>query len=173
MNPVDLVVLAVLFLSSVVGLARGFTREMLGLAAWVLAIMGAVWAYPLVEPMVGRVIANALAAEVATYAASFIVLLIVCSVLADLVGRAVPTRPFGGADRVLGIGFGLARGAAIVMLAYVVAGLAAPPSQWPAVVRAARAMPLAYAGAAGAAGLVPASARPHVARPDDAGGKTI
>jgi membrane protein required for colicin V production len=98
--------------------------------------------------------------------------------MADLLGRAVRATPFGGLDRALGVVFGVVRGAAILVAAYVVAGLAAPPSEWPSVVKQARATPLAYQGAVWAAGLVPQAERPHVAPLDappalEPGGKTI
>ncbi len=166
MNPVDLAALAILLLSAVFGLARGFAREVFGLAAWVLAVLGTIRAYPLIAPTTRRVIENGQIADAVSYALGFIVLLIVLSVLADLAGRAVRATPFGGVDRALGVAFGLVRGAAIVVVAYVLAGLAAPPPDWPRVVRQARATPLAYAGAAWAAGFVPLAARPHVEAPD-------
>ena len=73
---------------------------------------------------------------------------------------------------------GAAAGAAIVVVAYVAAGLAEPPSEWPQMVRAAKATPLAYQGANWAAQFVPPSARPVVHGPDGmppaaGGGKTI
>ncbi len=168
MNPIDIAALVVVAASAVFGLARGFTREAFGLAAWVAAILGAIHLFGLIDPTMRRVVANVQIADAASYALGFVVLLIVCSVLADLIGRAVRATPFGGVDRALGLAFGVVRGAAILIVAYVLAGLAAPPSEWPAVVRQARATPLAYAGAAWATGLVPSSARPHVQAPDAA-----
>ena len=166
MNPVDIAALVILTLSALFGLSRGFTREAFGLAAWVGALFGAIHLFGLIDPTMRGVIQNTQIADAASYGLGFIVLLIVCSVLADLIGRAVRTTPFGGVDRALGLAFGVLRGAAIVIVAYVLAGLAAPPPDWPTVVRQARATPLAYEGAAWAASLVPASARPHVQAPD-------
>ena len=37
MNLVDLLVLAIVAISALLGLSRGFVREMLGLGAWLLA----------------------------------------------------------------------------------------------------------------------------------------
>ena len=178
MNPIDIAALVVLLLSALFGLSRGFAREAFGLLAWVAAVLGAIELFPMVDPTMRSAISNAQAADAVAYALSFLVLLVVCSIIADLVGRAVRATPFGGVDRVLGLGFGLVRGAAIVVVAYVVAGLAEPPSDWPQVVRTAKATPLAYQGANWAVQFVPPSARPVVHVPDAAapapgGGKTI
>ena len=148
------------------GLVRGFTREAFGLIAWAAAIAGAIELFPIVDPTMRSAISNGQVADAASYALSFIVLLVVCSIIADLVGRAVRATPFGGVDRMLGLVFGLARGAAIVIVAYVLAGLAEPPSLWPTMVRSARATPLAYRGATWAVQLVPPSARPVVRQLD-------
>ena len=37
MNLVDLIVLAIIAISALLGLSRGFAREMLGLASWLIA----------------------------------------------------------------------------------------------------------------------------------------
>ena len=175
MNPVDIAAVAILILSAVFGLARGLAREVFGLVAWVAAIFGAIRLFGLVDPTMRRMIENVQIADAASYALLFVVLLVVFSVIADLLGRAVRLTPFGGLDRVLGVVFGVVRGAAILVAAYVLVGLAAPPSSWPSVVKQARATPLVYRGAVWAVGLVPQAARPHVAAPDaaavpDAGG---
>ena len=48
-------------------------------------------------------------------------------------------RPLGGLDRTLGLVFGLARGAALVILAYIIAGMVVPVDRWPPPVLASRA----------------------------------
>ena len=61
--------------------------------------------------------------------------------------------------------FGLARGAALVVLAYIIVAIAVPVAEWPQPVVAARAMPLAYQGAVWAAHWLPDAYRPRVEPP--------
>ncbi len=55
--------------------------------------------------------------------------------------------PIGGLDRTLGLVFGLVRGAALVVLAYIIAGMVVQVDRWPDAVLQARSLPLVYQGA--------------------------
>jgi membrane protein required for colicin V production len=147
MNVVDLVVLGIIAVSALLGMSRGFVREMLGLAAWVIAGLGAVQYGPQLEPQAAKLIGDPEIAGVAAYAGVFLVLVIVLSLLSNLVGRAVRGSALGGLDRTLGLVFGLARGAAVMVLAFTLGSLMLPPKLWPPQVAQARTMPLLRAGA--------------------------
>ena len=95
------------------------------------------------------------------FIAALIVLLLIC----HAVGRTVRRSVLGGLDRTLGLLFGLARGAALVVLAYMLVGMVIPVERWPQPVLQARAMPLAYDGAAWTAHWLPADYRPRVYPP--------
>ena len=71
----------------------------------------------------------------------------------------------GSIDRTLGVVFGLVRGAALVMVAYIAAGLLVTPERWPEPVLQARALPYAYQGAAWLVGQLPPQYRPKVPEP--------
>ncbi len=169
MNPVDIAAIAILVISALFGLARGFVREVLGLAAWIGAAIGAVALFPLLDPPFRRLAASLslepLAGDAVAAAAGFLVLLFVFSAIANLLARFVQATPFGGLDRILGLVFGALRGAALLIVAYVLGGLVAPPSDWPNALRRAAAVPLAFAGAHWAVTIMPEPDRPHVAAP--------
>jgi membrane protein required for colicin V production len=65
----------------------------------------------------------------------------------------------------MGLVFGLVRGAALVVIAYIVAGMVVPLDRWPEPVLQARALPLAAEGAMWVAERVPVGFRPQVYRP--------
>ena len=167
MNLVDLAVLAVLALSALAGLARGLVREVLSLAAW----LGAGWiAFQYAPAAVGSVreyVTDATFANAIAYGVVFVVALIVLSVVASVVSRTVRLSALGGVDRTLGLVFGLARGAVILVAAYVVGGMLVAPEGWPARVQQARSLPFIYGGAAWAAERVPSADRPKVAAPPE------
>ncbi len=169
MNPVDIAAIAILVISALFGLARGFVREVLGLAAWVGAAIGAFALFPLLDPPFRRFALRLglepLAGDAVAAAIGFLVLLLIFSAVANAAARLVQSTPFGGIDRVLGFVFGAIRGAVLLAVAYVVAGLVTPPSEWPAPFRRAAAVPLAFAGAHWAVTIVPAPDRPNVAPP--------
>lgn len=121
MAAIDLILLLLLLASVLLGLWRGLVYELLSIAGWVVAFLlaqtFAAWAgarLPLqdfTEPL--------------RYAAGFIAVFVVAAfgagLLSWLVGRLVNSVGLGPVDRVLGAGFGLLRGLAMLLaLALVV-----------------------------------------------------
>lgn len=165
MNWVDLVVLAIVGLSGLVAFLRGLVREVMGLGAWIAAAVVAspYGVFPWVQPWMRQQIADPTLADIAAFAAVFVVVLIVMWIVAGMVASFVQGSMLGGLDRTLGLLFGLARGAVVVALAYVLVGMAIPVEQWPPVVTEARALPMVQRGAVWIADQVPPAYRPAVA----------
>ncbi len=130
MNWVDYAIVGVLALSTLMSLARGFAREALSLAGWVLAF----W--------VGLAFAPRLAAQFTAgvppplaIAIAFLVLLVATLLVAGLVnflvGQLVDKTGLDTTDRLLGMAFGVARGAVLVAALVLLGGLTvAPQTQW-------------------------------------------
>ena len=165
MNPVDIAAIALLVLSALFGLVRGFVREALGLAAWVGAGLLCVQIFPYLRGPARQMISNTAIADIAAYAVGFLVLVILFSLLAGVIGGVVQKSLLRGVDRVLGFVFGAARGAVLTIALYIVGNLLVPVGQWPGAVRGARATPLAYRGAEWIVSLVPERLRPHIEAP--------
>ena len=120
MAALDWVLLAVLVLSVLLGGWRGLVYEVLSVAGWVAAFVLAQWWAPDAAdwlPMGGS-------AQPLRYAAAFVLVFIGAAFAAGLLAwlakkliEAVGLRPV---DRVLGAGFGLVRGAVIVLAVAVV-----------------------------------------------------
>ncbi len=101
--------------------------------------------------------------EPVAYAVLFLVALGILLLISRRIGRLVRGSALGGLDRSLGLLFGLARGAALVVLAYIIGGwLAGPVDSWPPPVREARALPLAHDGAVWVTSRLPPVYRPRV-----------
>jgi len=112
---VDLTLLAVLALSVVVGLWRGLVFELMSLAGWLVAYVAAqVWspqvavALPVGEP-------GSALQQGAGFALTFLGVLIAWMVLARLLRLMVHATPLTLIDRMLGAGFGLLRGAVLLL----------------------------------------------------------
>ena len=122
MNWADYAILAVLALSVLMGLWRGFIGEVLALICWVLAFWVA-W-------MFGPTLAEHFSASISTpsvrvllaYVLCFVTVLIAGAIVAFLVRKLVEGSGLSGSDRLLGMVFGLARGLALVTLVVLLVG---------------------------------------------------
>lgn len=161
MTWVDGVVLAVLLISAGLAYFRGMVHEVLSIGAWLGAAVAAIIALPQTRPIAEQYVQPDWLATGIALGAVFLVVLVVLKILIHWIAGRVQRSALGGVDRALGFVFGLARGAFIVVLAYIVAGLAFPAvNLWPQEVQQARFLPLAADGARWVAGKLPPEFRP-------------
>ncbi|MGG5811997.1 CvpA family protein [Falsiroseomonas sp. CW058] len=164
MTWVDGVVLAVLLVSAGLAYFRGAVREVLGIGAWAGAVVLAILAEPAAQPLAAQYVQPPWLATGIAVGAVFLVVLVVLKILIAWLAGRVQRSALGGVDRALGLVFGLARGAFIVVLAYIVGGLVMPAADhWPEPVRQARSLPLAADGARWLVDRLPADFRPRLA----------
>ena len=100
--------------SAVLAMVRGFSREILSVASWVVAAVCAYLFYPLVLPYVQPHIDNASIAQVASAGAVFLVVLIIMTVITMKVADLIIDSGVGALDRTLGFLYGAARGILVV-----------------------------------------------------------
>lgn len=124
-NAWDVAIVAVVALSVLVGLMRGFVLEVLSLLGWVAAVAAAIALRHHVSAFLPIGDPGSRTRDVAALVATFVVVLVVWGLLARLVARAIGKTPLKAIDRLLGMAFGFAR-AALVLLA-VTAVLVATP----------------------------------------------
>ena len=118
----DYAFLLVLTISMLAGFMRGLIREALGLGAWIVALLAArVFAKPLGE-MLEPYISHPDARLVLGFVLVIFVVVMVCGFVIRLLNAAVEWVGMGFFNRVAGACFGLARGAAILVIATVVIG---------------------------------------------------
>ena len=143
----DLVVLAIIIVSALFAFIRGFVREVLSVAAWVIAILAAIFGFPFLRPYVGRYIGIAPVADAATAVSIFLAALVVASIISHLLSRNVQTSSFRALDRSLGLLFGAARGALVVCALFLLVRWFFAPDSPPVWIVEARSLPLVSSGA--------------------------
>jgi membrane protein required for colicin V production len=119
----DAVLLAVLVLSVVIGLVRGLVFEALSLAGWVAAWLAAQWAAPQAAPHVPVGTPGGALNLAAAFAVCFVGALVAWLLVSRVVRQLVRASPLSAADRALGAGFGLLRGAVLLLATATVVGL--------------------------------------------------
>ena len=133
---VDAVVLLIVLISGMLAFARGFTREALALAGWIVAAFGAFYFAPFLEPLireipvVGEFLRSSCTLSVlAAFAVSFAIILVLISIFTPLISGAILDSALGSIDRGLGFLFGVARGVLLVAVLYLLYDLLVPLEQ--------------------------------------------
>lgn len=120
---VDWALLAVLVLSAAVGLSRGLVFEVLSLAGWVGAyVVTQLFAPDLAVHLPIGVPGSALN-HAGAVAVTFVLALIVWSLLSRVLRMLIHATPLQVIDRVLGAGFGLLRGAVLLLVVATVVSM--------------------------------------------------
>jgi len=148
MNPLDLAVIAVVVLSAIFAFARGFVREALSIVAWVGAAVitryGFDWVYAQINPLVH----NTLLSQLIAGFGLFIVSLVALTIMTGFLARMVHASGLSPIDRTVGFIFGLARGALLVCLAYLLLDFSGiQPKDRPNWIREAKSGPYLHQGA--------------------------
>jgi membrane protein required for colicin V production len=129
MTTFDIAVIAVVLFSGVFAYWRGFVREALSIAAWVLAAVAAYYAFPYALPIGERFLPKGAAANIATGAVVFLLALMVLHIIAKAIAGRVKHSVLSPLDRTFGFIFGLARGLVLVCAAYMALAWFMPPGE--------------------------------------------
>ena len=127
----DLVLLAVMLISGLLAMVRGFMREVLSIAAWGAAALVTLYSYQKLLPTAKTYFSNDTVASVAVIAGVFIGTLIVVSIITVRISDMILDSRIGALDRTLGFLFGLARGLLIVVVAFLFFAWLVPAKQRP------------------------------------------
>lgn len=131
MTVVDVVVIFVIFLSALFSLIRGFVKEAISLATWIIAI----WLAATFAPKLATALPASIESEAVRQAVGFGVLFVLSLMLGalvnTLVSHLVKKTGLSGADRLFGVFFGLLRGGLIIVVFVVIGGMTPlPETDW-------------------------------------------
>jgi membrane protein required for colicin V production len=117
LNWADWVIIAILVLSSLISLKRGFVKEALSLAIWIIAFIIASVFSPKLAPLLAAYLDVPSLQQMAAFALLFIATLLVGGAINYLLSTLIKATGLTGTDRLLGMLFGLIRGLVVVMVA--------------------------------------------------------
>lgn len=123
MNWADWTIVGVIAISSFFSLRRGFMREALSLITWVTAFVVARLFNEALTVVLEPYIETPSLRLIAAFAILFIAMLIVGAVINNLVAMLVDATGLSSTDRILGVGFGIARGGLLVIALVALIGM--------------------------------------------------
>lgn len=123
MTSFDYIVLAIVGLSIMLSMMRGFVREILSLAGWVVAFFVARYYMLELAPLLPQAIPSESLRLLAAFLILFLATLLVTSLLTIALAQIFRQVGLNWLDRMLGAVFGLVRGFVIVGILVMLAGL--------------------------------------------------
>ncbi len=120
---IDWLFVAVLMVTGLTGLLRGLIREALGLAAWIIALLVArLLAEPVADLFAG-LIDNPDGRLVLAFVLVIFAVILICGIVIRMLHAAVEWVGMGLLNRVTGAAFGMAKGAAVLVLVTILINL--------------------------------------------------
>lgn len=114
-NWVDYVIFGIIFLSMILGLMRGFVREVISLIVWVIAFWVAAYFAKDVMPHLGSIVTHPTLAFATAFLLLLLATLFVGMLFNYFIGHLVKSSELSGFDRLLGLVFGFLRGVVLVI----------------------------------------------------------
>jgi membrane protein required for colicin V production len=122
LNGLDWIILAIVVVSGLISIVRGFVKEAISLASWVLAFWVALAFAAKLAILMPDALESPTVRWVAAAVCLFMVTLIVGGLANFLISTLVEKTGLSGTDRALGVAFGVMRGIAIVAILVLVIG---------------------------------------------------
>jgi len=131
MTWIDYCIVALALISVLVGLLRGFTREVLSLSTWIIAFAAAALFGGKAAGLLETKIADEALREAVACGLVFFVTLVIGAIVTHFAVQAVRDSRFSASDRTLGGGIGVLRAALALVLFVLIAGrMGAAQDRW-------------------------------------------
>ncbi len=124
----DYAVLGIFAISVLLGVWRGMVGELLALGAWIAAFFAARAYADQVAPWFDGLVAQPVLRTVLAWVVMVVAVLVVVAIARKLVSLLLKATGLSVLDRMLGACFGLLRGAVVVLLAVMLAGMTPLPA---------------------------------------------
>ena len=130
MTQVDVLILTVIAISSAFGVWRGFIKEVLSLLSWIAALLVSRVYSESLASMLGNLIDNPSVRYVTAFSVLFVFTIMLGTALNHFMSKLSVVTGLKALDRLLGAGFGVARGTVIVLVVLFISNVFVSGSEW-------------------------------------------
>jgi membrane protein required for colicin V production len=142
----DFIAIVVLLASGAIGFVRGAAREVITVAAFVIAVVIALLALRFSGPVARHAVHPAVLANALAILLVFVLAYVLLRIAGAQVARGIQkTEALGTADRTIGVGFGLVRALVLMGVFYLAFNAATPADRVPQWIKSAKLYPVAGA----------------------------
>ncbi|MFI8621544.1 CvpA family protein [Marinomonas sp. NPDC078689] len=114
-STLDWLIIAVVIISTLLSLKRGFVKEVLSLLTWVIAFVVAIKFSDNMQALLMDQVQSDQIRYIVSFVSLFVASLIICALASYLIGSLIQVTGLSSTDRVLGMVFGFAKGGLIVV----------------------------------------------------------
>lgn len=165
----DITLLVIMLISGFLAMVRGFTREVLSIFSWAVAAIVPLYLYFYKQDLWLTMLEFVLQyfdkrpyADLLLGAVVFILVLLIVGLICARLSDQVLDSRIGALDRTLGFLFGLARGFALVVIAYYIFSGFVPAENQPRWISEARSLPVLVQTGDAIASLLPENPAEHL-----------
>ncbi len=157
MSYFDITFYTIVGLSALIGLYRGFTKEILSLLAWISAVAASYLLFQPASNIVKKFVHNPMMADTATVVVIFVTFLVLITVLGHLLSLLIKKSFLNGIDRVLGLAYGFLRGFFLIFVMELILSCIWLRPDHPAAIQESRFSAFVYKGSDVMYGMLPES----------------
>ncbi len=125
----DIIILSIILLSALISLVRGFVKESISLATWLVAGFISIKYFMVLADYLKAYIESPTIGQATAFAVLFIFTLIVGAIINYMISQLVTKTGLSGTDKLLGVIFGAARGVLIISMIVLFASLTPMPEE--------------------------------------------
>lgn len=141
LNTVDFALIGAMGVTALIGLSRGFIRELASILAWVLAGIVTFWDIPILQALMKAHISSAFVADVVAGLLVFVIAFAIVSLIGTLCANFVRGTTVSPVDRLFGTALGAAKGFFLLSCVELVAVSFVPRPEMPEGVQQSFLMP--------------------------------
>ena len=120
---IDIILTIVVIISVLFALYRGLVRELLGIAAWIIAGFAALYSFSPLQPLMNKFIENKMIAGVTGALIVALIVLVIMTLINASITKRLRQTALSGLDRILGFIFGVARAGLLAGICYLGASM--------------------------------------------------